>query len=59
MNLLGFVVEEYTNRKLEDSIKEMVFEPLGMKRSGMIWQKDFDHNFAFGYDKNETLIGAQ
>ncbi len=26
---------------------------------GMIWQKDFDHNFAFGYDKNETLIGAQ
>ncbi len=59
MNLLGFIVEEYTNRKLEDSVKEMVFEPLGMKRSGMIWRKDFDDNFAFGYDKNETLIGAQ
>ncbi len=59
MNLLGFVVEEYTNQKLEDSIKQMVFEPLNMKRSGMIWQKDFADNFAFGYDKNETIIGAQ
>lgn len=59
MNLLGFVVEEYLNRKLEDLIEETVFEPLGMKRSGMIWQKDFDNNFAFGYDKNEIIIGAQ
>ncbi len=59
MNLFGFVVEEYTNRKLEDSVKEMVFEPLGMKRSGMIWQKDFENDYAFGYDKNEILIGAQ
>jgi CubicO group peptidase (beta-lactamase class C family) len=59
LNLLGFVVEEYTNRKLEDLIKESVFEPLKMKRSAMIWQKNFDDNFAFGYDKNETLIGAQ
>lgn len=59
MNLLGFVVEEHTNRKLEDLVREMVFEPLNMKRSGMIWQKDFENNYAFGYDKNETLIGAQ
>lgn len=59
MNLLGFVVEEHTNRKLEDLVKEMVFEPLNMKRSGMIWQKDFENNYAFGYDKNETLVGAQ
>lgn len=59
VNLLGFIVEERTNRKLEDLIKETVFDPLGMNRSGMIWRKDFDDNFAFGYDKNETLIGAQ
>lgn len=59
MNLLGFVVEEHTNRKLEDLVREMVFEPLNMKRSGMIWQKDFENNYAFGYDKNETLVGAQ
>ncbi|MBC7797441.1 MAG: beta-lactamase family protein, partial [Pyrinomonadaceae bacterium] len=38
---------------------ETVFEPLKMKRSGMIWQKDFDDDFAFGYDKNEIIIGAQ
>lgn len=59
LNLLGFVVEEHTNRKLEDLVEETVFEPLGMKRSGMIWRANFDDNFAFGYDKNETLVGAQ
>ena len=59
MNLLGFIVEEHTNRKLEDLINETVFEPLGMKRSGMIWRASFDDNFALGYDKNETLIGAE
>ncbi len=59
MNLLGFIVEEHTGQKLENLVKEMVFEPLNMKRSGMIWQKDFENNYAFGYDKNETLIGAQ
>jgi CubicO group peptidase (beta-lactamase class C family) len=59
MNLLGFVVEEYTNRKLEDIVKETVFTPLKMNRSGMIWQKDFENNYAFGYDKNENLIGAE
>jgi len=59
MNLLGFVVEEHTGQKLEDLVREMVFEPLNMRRSGMIWQKDFENNYAFGYDKNETLVGAQ
>lgn len=59
INLLGFVVEEHTNRKLEDIVRETVFEPLGMKRSGMIWRASFDDNFAFGYDKNEKLVGAQ
>src|SRR5918996_537385 len=33
--------------------------PLGMKRSGMIWRKEFEDNYAFGHDKNQTLIGAQ
>lgn len=59
MNLLGFVVEEHTGQKLEDIIKETVFEPLDMNRSGMIWQKEFENNYAVGYDKSENLIGAQ
>jgi CubicO group peptidase (beta-lactamase class C family) len=59
MNLLGFMVEEYTGQKLETLINELVFEPLKMKRSGMIWQKDFDNNYALGHDANEKLIGTQ
>ena len=59
MNLLGLVVEEHTGQKLETLVDELVFAPLGMKRSGMTWRKEFEDNYAFGYDKNQTLIGAQ
>ncbi len=59
MNLLGVIVEEHTGQKLETLVNELVFAPLGMKRSGMIWRKEFEDNYAFGYDKNQTLIGAQ
>jgi len=59
MNLLGFIVEEHTGQKLETLVNELVFAPLGMRRSGMIWRKEFEDNYAFGYDKNQTLIGAQ
>lgn len=59
MNLLGLIVEEHTGQKLETLVDELVFAPLGMKRSGMIWRKEFEDAYAFGYDKNQTLIGAQ
>jgi CubicO group peptidase (beta-lactamase class C family) len=59
MNLLGLIVEEHTGQKLETLVDGLVFAPLGMKRSGMIWRKEFEDNYAFGHDKNQTLIGAQ
>ena len=59
MNLLGFVVEEHTGQKLEVIVHDLVFAPLGMKRSGMVWRAEFDDNYAFGHDKSENLIGAQ
>ncbi|MEP6924760.1 MAG: serine hydrolase domain-containing protein [Pyrinomonadaceae bacterium] len=59
MNLLGFVVEEYTGQKLESLIQNLVFEPLKMRRSGMIWSADFENNYAVGHDSNGNVIGAQ
>ena len=59
MNLLGFVVEEYTGQKLELLVKELVFDPLNMSRSSMIWQTVFEENHALGYNKKGELMGAQ
>lgn len=59
INLLGLVVEEHTGQKLENIIDESVFTPLGMNRSGMVWRKEFEDNYAFGHDKNQNVIGAQ
>lgn len=58
MNLLGFVVEEYTGKTLDSLAQELIFTPLSMPHSGMVWHKRFDQNLAFGYDANDTLIGA-
>lgn len=59
MNLLGFVVEEFTSKKLEILMKELAFDPLNMNRSSMIWNKDFETNYAYGYNYNGELVGAQ
>ena len=59
MNLLGLVVEEHTGQKLETLIDELVFAQFGMRRSGMIWRKDFEDNYAFGHDTKQNVIGAQ
>lgn len=59
MNLLGFVVEEYTGKTLETIIKESVYDKLNMTQTGMVWHPEFDKNFAFGYDMKGELIGAE
>jgi CubicO group peptidase (beta-lactamase class C family) len=59
MNLLGFVVEEYTGQKLELLVKELVFDPLNMPRSGMVWQKTFEDNYASGYNKKGEPMEPQ
>lgn len=59
MNLLGFIVEEYTGKTLETLAQELVFAPLGMTSTGMVWHKEFDQNFAMGHDSKDTVLGAQ
>src|SRR3712207_8730602 len=39
--LLQFVVETVTKRPLQELMRERVFAPLGMSRTGMVWESRF------------------
>src|SRR5262249_38364267 len=49
--LLQLVVETIMKEPLKTLMQARVFEPLGMTRSSMIWEKRFDSDYANGYDE--------
>jgi len=59
INLLGFMIEEYTGKKLEDIASEEVFAPLQMPRTSMIWEHSFENNFSFAYFKDGKKYGSE
>ncbi len=59
MNLLGFVVEERMGKDLQSLCKQYIFEPLGMKHTAMVWQKEYEADYAVGHDKAGKVIGAE
>jgi CubicO group peptidase (beta-lactamase class C family) len=59
INLLGFLIEEHTGKKLEDIAREEVFAPLRMPRTSMIWQQSFENNFSFAYFKDGKKYGSE
>lgn len=59
INLLGFMIEEYTGRKLEDIAREEVFALLQMPRTSMIWEQSFENNFSFAYFKDGKKYGSE
>jgi CubicO group peptidase (beta-lactamase class C family) len=59
MNLLGLTVEEATGKNLQILAKELVFDPLGMKRTGLIWQPAFESDYAIGHNAQGEPLGAQ
>ncbi|MDF2193015.1 serine hydrolase domain-containing protein [Paraflavitalea sp. CAU 1676] len=59
MNLLGFIVEEHTGKGLQALCSEYIYEPLGMKHTAMVWQKEFEADYAVGHDKDGKVIGAE
>ncbi len=58
MRLLQFVVEQVTNKGLEELAIERVFKPLGMNRTSFVWQDRFEDNFAVGHDIIEFPIAS-
>jgi len=59
INLLGFIIEEYTGKKLEDIATEEVFGPLKMRHTDMIWQSRFESNFSNAYFKDGKKYGSE
>lgn len=55
LKLLQLVEEEITKKTVEDLAIEKVFNPIGMQRSGYIWHKEFDDNYAIGHLENGAL----
>ncbi len=50
LQLLQFVIEEITGRKLEDLAREKIFNPLGMEMTSYVWQKKFENKYCNGHD---------
>lgn len=59
MNLLGFVVEEYTGKGLDVLARAEVFAPLHMNHTSMIWEPEFGKNFSFAYYKDGKKYGSE
>jgi CubicO group peptidase (beta-lactamase class C family) len=57
MELLQLVVESITRKPLEILMEERVFRPLGMTRSSMVWQPQFESEYANGYDEYGRSLG--
>ncbi|WP_312175742.1 serine hydrolase domain-containing protein [Chryseobacterium sp.] len=59
INFLGFMIEEFTGKKLEDIAREEAFGPLKMRQTDMIWQSKFENNFSNAYFKDGKKYGSE
>jgi CubicO group peptidase (beta-lactamase class C family) len=59
MNLLGFMIEEYTGRRMEVLAREEIFGPLQMTHTSMIWETAFEKNFSSAYFKDGKKYGSE
>ena len=57
--LAQFLVETVTKEPLNQLMHERVFDPLGMRRTNMVWEARFDDDFANGYDEAGNSLGPQ
>jgi len=57
--LAQFVVETVTGKSLTDLMQDRIFTPLHMTRTSMIWQPQFESDFANGYDEYGRSLGPE
>ena len=57
--LLQLVVETVTHKPLDELMRERVFQPLGMTRTGMVTAPRFLNDIANGYDEYGRSLGHQ
>jgi CubicO group peptidase (beta-lactamase class C family) len=54
-NLVQFVIEQKKQRLLDELMRDAIFVPLGMERTGIIYQDKFEANVADRYDTEEKF----
>lgn len=54
--ILGEIIQTVTGKSYEQNLKERIFEPLGMKNTGLEKNKEITPKLATGYDKIFTEI---
>ena len=59
INLLGFLIEEYTGKTLRTIANEEIFDPLQMPHTSMVWEKAFEYNFSNAYFKDGRKYGSE
>lgn len=57
--LLQRAVERLTGKRFDRLIRELVFEPLGMKDSSYVWQTDYEARKAFGHNEAGVATGRR
>ncbi len=57
--LAQMVVEMITEKSIEALMNERVFQPLGMTRTSMVWEKRFEDDYANGYDEQGKSLGPE
>ena len=57
LNMLQFVLEQTMGTTIDRAMAEDIFKPLGMKQTGMVWQRSFDENAGLRYGVKGNLIG--
>ncbi|HZE08730.1 MAG TPA: serine hydrolase domain-containing protein, partial [Gemmatimonadaceae bacterium] len=56
MDLAQMVVETVTGKTVAVLMRELLFQPLGMTRTSIIWEPKFEDDVANGYDEKESLL---
>ncbi len=57
--LAQMVVETVTKKSVKELMNEYVFQPLGMTRTSMVWEKRFEDDYANGYDEQGESRGPE
>jgi CubicO group peptidase (beta-lactamase class C family) len=57
--LAQMVVETVTSESVVDLMKAHIFQPVGMARTSMVWEKRFEDDYANGYDERGESLGPE
>lgn len=55
LKLLQLVIEEITQKNIEELAQAKIFRPLSMKNTGYVWHPHFDQNYAIGHLEDGRL----